>query len=422
MIKENKNLLYIAYHYPPILGSSGVHRTLAFTRFLQEQGWQTTVLTASLQAYDRWEEEQLKFIPQNIKVIRAFARNTAKQLSVNGKYFSWMALPDNWQSWIMGGFFSGLKHIYQQRPNVIVSTYPIASAHIIGYLLHRATKIPWVADFRDPMAQADYPTDKRKKKIFEWIEKKAVKHCSNIILTAPGAVDFYRNKFPNVAHDLWQLVPNGFDQKIFDSVSICQVDNQAKNQTDKITLLHSGVIYPSERDPSALFSAISELKQQGEISQNNFKLLLRATGHDLQYQDKLAALAISDIVELAPPIPYKSALQEMLTVDGLLLLQADNCDYQIPAKAYEYIRAQKPVLALTSAEGDTGKLLTSAGLSCITPLNDKEKIKIALIEFIKKLKNNDFVYLNEQEIFHYSRQYHAKTFEQLLNKAVIKKK
>jgi hypothetical protein len=414
-----KSVLYIAYHYPPILGSSGVHRTLAFTRHLQEQDWKISVLTTSLTAYDNWEAEQNKFIPQNTNVIRAFARNTAKHLSFKGKYFSWMALPDNWQSWILGGFFSGLKSIYQNRPSVIVSTYPIASAHVIAYLLHKVTGIPWVADFRDPMAQEDYPTDKRKKKIFEWIEKKAVKHCKNIILTAPGAVEFYQNKFPQIDKSFWQLVPNGFDEHIFSGVKASSAkpeDNTENNK--KITLLHSGVIYPSERDPSDLFQAIAELKQEHKIDKENFNLILRATGHDEQYQLKLTTLNITDIVNLAPPVPYKKALQEMLNVDGLLLLQADNCDYQIPAKAYEYIRAQKPVLALTSTTGDTGKLLKSAGVSCITPLDDKEKIKLALIHYLEKIIANSFYYLSEEETLKFSRQYHAKAFEKILLSAI----
>jgi hypothetical protein len=416
---ENNTVLYIAFHFPPILGSSGVHRTLAFTRHLQEQGWNTTVLTASLEAYDRWEAEQNKFIPQNTKVIRAFARNTARHLSFKGKYVSWMALPDNWQSWILGGFFSGLKSIYQNRPSVIVSTYPIASAHVIAYLLHKVTGIPWVADFRDPMAQEDYPTEKRKKKIFKWIEKKAVKHCKNIILTAPGAVEFYQNKFPQTDKSFWQLVPNGFDEHIFSGVAALDAQACMSNEQSKpTTLLHSGVIYPSERDPSDLFQAIAELKQEQKIGKDNFKLILRATGHDEQYQIKLAALDIKDIVNLSPPIPYKEALQEMLSVDGLLLLQADNCDYQIPAKAYEYIRAKKPVLALTSMTGDTGKLLVSAGISCITPLNDKEKIKLALVSYLEKIAAESFNFLSEEDILKFSRQYHAQAFEKILLAAI----
>lgn len=413
-MKKDKNVLYIAYHYPPILGSSGVHRTLAFTRYLSEHDWNVCVLTASLKAYDRWEEEQLKFIPDNIQVKRAFARNTAKDLSYKGKYFSWMAFPDNWQSWILGGFFSGLTSIIKQRPKVIVSTYPIASAHIIAFLLHRVSGVPWIADFRDPMAQDDYPTDPRKKKFFEWIEKKAIKNCKSILLTAPGAVLFYQKKYPHVDKELWQLVPNGFDEKIFDDVTI----PQKTNSNNKLKILHSGVIYPSERDPTHLFKAIAELKQESVLNADSVEVVLRATGHDSQYQPILEQLGINDLVSLAPPIPYKKALEEMLVVDGLLLMQADNCDYQIPAKAYEYIRAQKPVLALTSETGDTGKLLLSTGISLITPLDDKGKIKSALSEFIKKFTQGDFIPLPLEQTLRYSRQFQAKSFEKILEKAI----
>jgi hypothetical protein len=414
----SRNILYIAYHFPPILGSSGVHRTLAFSRHLASS-WNTTILTASIKGYDNWTDEQFQFIPNNVSVIRAFCLNAAKHFSFKGKYLYWMALPDNWQSWILGGFFSGLRSIYQNRPNVIVSTYPIASAHVIGYLLHKVTGIPWVADFRDPMAQENYPTEKRKKKIFEWIENKAVKHCENIVLTASGAVEYYQNKYPKIDKDFWQLVPNGYDEHIFSEVEVLSSQTGVNEEDRKqITLLHSGVIYPSERDPSDLFQAIAELKQDKKIDKDSFKLMLRATGHDDQYRIKLTALDIIDIVSLAPPIPYKEALQEMLSVDGLLLLQADNCDYQIPAKAYEYIRAQKPVLALTSTTGDTGKLLTSAGISCITPLNDKEKIKSALIEYLEKIEAGSFNYLKEEDILKFSRQYHAKAFEKILLSAI----
>ena len=426
-LSDNKKVLYIAYHFPPILGSSGVHRTLAFTRYLSEHDWHVTVLTASLKAYDKWEKSQVKFIPDSIKVNRAFARNTAKQLSFKGKYLAWMALPDNWQSWIIGGFFSGLVSIYKNRPKVIVSTYPIASAHVIAYLLHKVSGIPWVADFRDPMAQDDYPNDQRKKKIFEWIEKKAVKHAKNVVLTAPGAVKFYQDKFPDVNKDFWQLVPNGFDEHIFSSVisSIFSpkkpsntLDVAELDQNKSLTVLHSGVIYPSERDPSDLFQAIAELKREQKLSWVNFQLVLRATGHDIDYQSTLTALDITDIVVLAPPIPYQEALEEMLKVDGLLLLQADNCDFQIPAKVYEYIRAQKPVLALTSITGDTGRLLNAAGVASITPLNDKEKIKVAIMDYVDKIRSSSFKVLSEEETLQYSRQTHAKTFEHILHSAI----
>ena len=412
-----KTVLYIAYHYPPVLGSSGVHRTLEFTRHLNDNGWDTSVLTASLKGYDNWSQEQFKFIPDGINVIRAFCRNTAKHFSFKGKYLSWMALPDNWQSWIFGGVISGLNAIRKNRPDVIVSTYPIASAHIIAYVLHKLTGVPWVADLRDPMAQDDYPSDPTKKRLFEWIERKAVKHCNNAILTAPGAVDFYRSKFPEVDKDFWQLVPNGFDQTLFEYL---ETEPSAK-ASDRLVLLHSGVIYPSERDPSSLFAALAELKSVGVIDEGNFELRLRATGHDANYQPVLKKLGIDSLVKLEPPIPYQAALNEMLDVDALLLLQAENCNYQIPAKAYEYIRVKKPILALTPDEGDTGKLLLKTGTAWLAPLNDKAKIVQTMSNFLAKVRGGGFTPLSIEKVNNYSRQHHARGFEQLLNKACINK-
>lgn len=407
--KDNNSVLYIAFHYPPIIGSSGVHRTLAFTRYLNEHNWDTTVLTSSLKAYEMWSKEQFDFIPKGVKVIRAFGRSTAKDLSFKGKYLSWMALPDNWQSWIFGGVISGFIAIKKNRPKVIVSTYPIASAHIIAYILHKLTDVPWVADLRDPMAQENYPSDPRKKKIFHWIERKIIKHCKNAIVTTSGTLQLYRERFPAVPSSFWQLVSNGYDKKMFNELTISE-----KVEKDKITLLHSGLIYPSERDPLPLFQALARLKEQGKINTQKFELRLRATGHDAVYAPILEELNISDIVTLQPAVPFKQALDEMVSVDCLLLLQAANCDYQIPAKAYEYLKANKPVLALTTKEGDTGQLMARSPKTTIARLDDEREIFTALSTFIEEVKFGDYESLSEAEIESYSRQSQANIFEEIL--------
>ena len=417
---SNPSIFYVAFHYPPVLGSSGVHRTLAFTRYMDEQGWKVSVLTASLKAYHKWSEEQFSFIPENVEVIRAYARDVTRHFSWRGKYLSLMAMPDYWQSWILGGVMSGLVAILRNRPDIIVSTYPIASAHIIAYVLHRLTGVPWVADLRDPMAQDNYPSDPLRKRMFEWIERKIVKHCKFVMLTAPGAKALYEQRFPQKPDDFWQIVPNGFDEEIFSQVNPPR--NRAVTNNDAPqphVLLHSGVIYPSERDPGQLFIALAELKQGSLVNGERLQVRLRATGHDQLYQQQIEKLDIADMVKLAPSIPYMQALEEMLSVDGLLLLQADNCNYQIPAKAYEYIRAQKPVLALTPGGGDTGLLLHDAGVADIAPLDDKEQIKEALIQFLEKLEKGEVVIMDQENIKQYSRQYQAVKFETLLRSMAL---
>jgi hypothetical protein len=377
------------------------------------------VLTASLKAYHNWSEEQFSFIPKNVQVIRAFARDVSRHLAWRGKYLNDLALPDNWQSWIIGGVVSGLISVIRNKPDVIVSTYPIASAHIIAYVLHLITGVPWISDLRDPMAQLNYPSDPQRKRIYEWIERKIVQHCSFAVVTAPGAKVLYQQRFPEVGKGFWQLIPNGYDEIIFDQVQLAAAVSSTNADAEKpYVVLHSGVIYPDERDPSQLFSALSELKREGGRNIENLQLRLRATGNDEMYQAQIDRLNIADIVKLEPPISYLHALEEMLSVDGLLLLQADNCNYQIPAKAYEYIRVQKPVLALTPATGDTGQLLAKSGVADISPLDDREQIKLALLQFLDKLNNAKFVAMDQESIRQYSRQCQAVKFQALLETAI----
>ncbi len=403
---NKKSVLYIAFHYPPVLGSSGVLRSLAFTRYLAENDWNTVVLSASLKSYDAWSEQQLSMLPGNVEVIRAFGRNSSKSFSIKGKYFSFMSQPDNWQSWIVGGVIRGYAKICKTKPSVIVSTYPIASAHIIGYLLHKISGIPWVADFRDPMSQDGYPTNQTKRKIFDWIERKAVARCKRIIVTTKGTQALYRNRFPQANPELFQLIPNGYDAIAFENLTAIP------HGTDKLVLLHSGVIYPSERDPKDFFNALSTLKKAGLICQDSLEIRLRATGHDDLYLPVLSELDIEDIVTLLPIVPYHQALQEMLSVDGLLLMQAANCNYQVPAKVYEYIQAQKPILGLMPIEGDTGQLLCMLPQSYIAPLDDSEAIGERFMEFLSSIGAQQTI--TRQDTTHYSRQYQAKIFEKML--------
>jgi hypothetical protein len=94
---------------------------------------------------------------------------------------------------------------------------------------------------------------------------------------------------------------------------------------------------------------------------------------------------VAEIIELAPPIPYRSALQEMMRADGLLVLQASNCNDQIPAKVYEYLRCQRPILALTDPRGDTAGLLREAGIRNIARLDSTREIASELARFLDQV-------------------------------------
>ena len=150
--------------------------------------------------------------------------------------------------------------------------------------------------------------------------------------------------------------------------------------------MHSGVLYPEERDPRPFFAAVKQLKSTGVIDAGSLRIVLRATGNDAHYAPELAAAAIDDIVQLAPPVGYRQALQEMLTADGLLLFQASMCNHQIPAKVYEYMRAGRPILALTDPVGDTANVLECARTGVIADLRSADDIATRLQGFVEQLK------------------------------------
>jgi glycosyltransferase involved in cell wall biosynthesis len=382
-----KRILMIAYHYPPLQGSSGIQRTLKFSQYLPNFQWQPIVLTANPRAYLRTSTDQLNEIPELVTVCRAFALDTSKHLSIKGRYPFLLALPDRWISWWLGAVPAGLNLIRRFKPDVIWSTYPIATAHLIALTLHRLTGIPWVADLRDPMTDVDYPPRPLTRSVYKWIERTTIKHCTRAVCTTPGTIALYRERFPEIPASRFILIENAYDEENFRAAEPSAVNPDLSGRP--FVLIHSGVIYPSERDPTQLFEALAALLDQGYLSFENFKLVLRATGHD-EYLGKLIAQhGISSIISLEPPTPYREALAEMLTADGLLLLQASNCNNQIPAKLYEYLRAQRPIFALTDAAGDTAQSLKKVGIDTIAPLDSKEEIMRALLRFIELARNNE---------------------------------
>jgi len=277
-----KRVLMIAYHYPPMRGSSGIQRTLKFSQYLPQLGWQPLVLSAHPRAYCNPGNDQMDEIPASVPVCRAFALDTARHLSLRGRYVGVMAVPDRWISWLLGAVPAGLRLVWRHRPQVIWSTYPIATAHLIGYALHRLTGLPWIADLRDPMTDVGYPEHALTRRVYLWIERKTIEHCTRAVCTTAGAIRTYHARFPLVPPERFHLIENGYDEENFSRAGAGGLGAAAPQCAAgrPLRLVHSGVIYPSERDPVPLLAALAELRRLGLASAATVQLVLRATGHD----------------------------------------------------------------------------------------------------------------------------------------------
>jgi len=420
-----KKVLMVAFHFPPQAGSSGVQRTLRFVQHLPALGWQPLVLTANTLAYDQTNSHLLADVPAGTVVRRALALDTARHLQVAGRYWAAMARPDRWMSWRWDAVRQGLAMVRAFKPDAIWSTYPIATAHVIGAELARQTRLPWVADFRDPMAQEGYPSDPRTWQAFERIEATAARQARWCVFTTPSAACLYQQRYPQAAQRM-MVLENGYDEESFlqagalDAPRLLATDLPAVRNRPAL-LLHSGIVYPSERDPAALFVALGQLAQSGAVGPEDLMIRFRAAVHEDLLRDLAMRHNVQALVEICPALPYREALAEMLNADTLLLMQASNCNAQIPAKFYEYLRAGKPLLGLTDPAGDTAAAMRSAGLSDTARLDNAPEIAQALQQLLRELRLGQAARPGLSAIQQASRTARAQTLAQMLNEASSEK-
>lgn len=417
---DTRRVLLVAFHFPPFKGSSGLERTLAFCRNLLRQGWQSRVLSVHPRAYPSASDERMGDIPAEVPVDRAFALDTSRHLSVRGWYPGWAALPDRWISWVFGAVPCGLGIVRRWKPQAIWSTYPIATAHLIGWALHRLTGVPWIADFRDPMVEFNHrkkvyaPANAALRKARLWIEGLCARNAARVVFCTRGALEIFVSRHPGFPREHAVIIPNGYDESSF--AGLTPPETPDRRREGAITLLHSGVLYPGpDRDPTAFLTAVRGIVAQRPELRSRLRIVLRATGYDATYAPVIASLGLQDIVELAPAIPYREALAEMLRADVLLVFQGYTSNPAIPAKAYEYLRARRPILALLDADGDTAALFRSAGVGTILPIEDADAITVGLDAFLGRLMQDELEVLSLEACAQYERGQGAAKLASLLD-------
>ncbi|WP_020655389.1 glycosyltransferase [Massilia niastensis] len=393
---------------------------MSFSKHLPRHDWEPLVLSAHPRAYTRQNPSQLSSVPANLVVRRAFALDTKRHLGFGGRYSELMALPDRWISWWGHGVVAGLRLIRQHKPRVIWSTFPIATAHLIGLTLHRLSGLPWIADFRDPMLQPTHPESPRQRGIYGWLEKQTLRNCTYAVFTTQSALNSCKARYPKINANKFRLIENGYDEDEFARLADATVDAPALAPApdQRVTLLHSGVLYSDGRDPEPFMAALASLKEAGSIDAASLRVSLRAPGNIAGITAMVARHGLDDIVDVLPPVPYREALNEMLAADGLLVFQGTPFNNQIPAKVYEYFRARKPILGLVDPVGETATVLRNAGFANIAAPDQKDTILDTLERFIPAVRDGQAYFASDEVIARAARTHKAGQLADLFDEAV----
>lgn len=415
-----RSVLLVAYHFPPFSGSSGSHRTMALARYLGEFGWTPMVLTVRSSAYEKTGADAGTGLPESLIVRRVVALDTGRHLAIRGRYPRCLSLPDRWVSWLACAIPAGLALIARHRPAVLWTTFPLATAHLIGWALHRLTGVPWIADFRDPMVEyigdTWFPRDPAIRRSRLFVERRVAHRASAVTFCTETAREIFigRHRWPSDRRPS-VVIENGFDESDFAVAD--QLPSRRNGQ--RFHLVHSGTLYPGpDRDPAALLEAVASLRARGRLPER-FRLTLRATGFDERYRPVIDRLRLGAYVELAPPLPYHEALREVLDADGLLLIQGHTSNPAIPAKAYEYLRAGRPILALVDAGGETSALLRRVSVGTLVPPDDHAGIERALDEFLHRPQRQPARVLSAQESARFTRRERVRDFAALLERVAM---
>ncbi|MCV2355502.1 hypothetical protein LNV09_15230 [Paucibacter sp. B2R-40] len=279
--------------------------------------------------------------------------------------------------------------------------------------MQKLSGLPWIADFRDPMAHEGYPADRRTWDSFRRVESKVFSRASSMVFTTQGASRFYAQRYPNRSQDL-HVIANGFDERAF-----AAAPPAARDWGARWLLLHSGVVYPEWRDPGPLFAAIKRLRDQNFPDIDRLLLRFRASEHDSFVHQRAQEHGLLNQVELLPALAYRDALAEMQSADALLALQSVDCGDQIPAKAYEYLRCRRPVLALADAGSETARLFQQTPLAHSAALESVPEIEAALCRLIEALRKQDKATtpLDADWLFSNSRQGQTRALASLLDQS-----
>lgn len=384
-----RHALFVAFHFPPEASSSGVLRTLKYVRYLEEYGWRVTAITPQTDAFPVTDAGLEAQLPASCRLVRTRYLNTKQHLAIRGRYPALLALPDTWIGWLPWAVAAG-RRVHQSDPfDVVYSTSPHATAHLIARRIARRSGRPWVTDFRDPWfedpPEPGAPDGFLFRAIDRRLERGVIEDCSAVVASTTELRNLLRARYPRLPDDKFSTILNGYDEADFKDAPPSR-----DSRNGRMTILHAGSVNADFRDPRPLLAALRRCGDAGTIDLSRVRVKLIGGGpfaDSEEMRTAIARLGVADAVEVLPRVPYAQSLRELANADLLLLIQASpDTTALVPAKLYEYLRAQRPVLALVH-RGATAEVVAMTGGGWAVAPEDEQDLYDTLTEAFRRWRD-----------------------------------
>ncbi len=277
--------------------------------------------------------------------------------------------PDGQMGWYLPALRAGRAIMRGWKPDLVLSSAPPFTGHMIARRLAKDAKVPWIADFRDLFSENPYTIRPTWRLNFDrWLERRVLRDAAACVtISEPLAKSLRLHNRPV------EVILNGYDPADLPKTAPVPSD------TAPVTILYTGTIYPGRRDPSPLFEAVATL---GPLRD---RIQLAFCGQDLRgVQAAAAKHGVLDRLKFIPTMPYRAALQAQAEADVLLLLLWNHPDEVgvLPAKLFEYVGAGRPILALGLETGSAADIIRSRDMGVVA--NDPAAIAKKLRSWVEE--------------------------------------
>jgi len=383
-----RRVLLLARYFPPI-GGAGVHRTVGSVRHLPDHGYETVVVTGPGEQRGRWDapdRELLRRVPAAVEVHRIAGTEPPWPTGMAARLGRLRQSPDRWvRWWIDESVRLGLE-VGAEADLVLTSCAPYETA-LAGARLAADLGKPWIADLEDPWALDEmrlHPSALHRVLDLRQM-RRALSSASAIIMAAPEAAARVRRTMPELADRVVTGIPIGFDREAFGGATherddgVFRIVHTGSLHTELGLRLRRtrgrrrllGGTFPGldilTRSHVFLIEAIESLLAAEPSLRDRVELHLAGglTAGDRAIAERHA------FVRMPGLLSHRETVALMRSADLLFLPMQDlpvgTRAGLIPYKTYEYLAAQRPMLAAVP-DGDVRDMLAPlGGVSLVRP-------------------------------------------------------
>lgn len=413
-----KKILIITYYWSPA-GGAAIQRILKFVQYMVKYDYQPIILTVKKGEYQAFDTGLEKLIPNSCLVFKTGIREpgglykrfvgmkqnepipdsvlTEKKISWKKKLANWIRLnlfiPDAKIGWKPYAVKQGGKIISKYHPDIIFSSSPPPTVHLIAKTLSKKYGIKWVADFRDPWTNIHYYNQLPKNKLSQLIDKYLEKA---VLKTADKITVVNKDFFDEIDNNKEVVIPNGFDSSDFP-------ENLPNVRNDKFTIRWTGSYKPRQYLDS-FFDALKEMILQMNM-QNSFRLEFIGNA-DPNVKSKIINKNLPFEINFKDFVEHEKIIKSILQSDMLLLVigVSDRAPHILSTKIFEYLLSHKPIVAFGPKNGAADKLLQKTKSGRLYDYdNEKSAVNFIKEQIINWRNNKVYKDYNEKEINKYER-------------------